>query len=92
VRFAVADTGIGMTNEQLGELFQSFSQADPSITRRHGGAGLGLAICKELVVLMGGYIEVTSVEGAGSTFSVLLPRWAGDSPAADPADAHGGPS
>jgi PAS domain S-box-containing protein len=91
VRFAVADTGIGMTNEQLGGLFQSFSQADPSITRRHGGAGLGLAICKELVVLMGGYIEVTSVEGAGSTFSVLLPRWAGDDPA-DPADAHGGPS
>jgi signal transduction histidine kinase len=73
VRFMVEDSGIGIPAEHQGRLFESFSQADASITRKHGGAGLGLAICKKLVTLMGGSIEVRSTEGEGSAFSVALP-------------------
>lgn len=68
LRFQVADTGIGLKPEQLPRLFQSFSQADGSSTRRYGGAGLGLAICKRFAELMGGEVGVHSTPGEGSIF------------------------
>ena len=71
--FAVSDTGIGMTEEQLGRLFEAFSQAEASTRSKYGGTGLGLAISRHFCRLMGGDLTVTSVYGQGSTFTVRLP-------------------
>lgn len=73
VIFQITDNGIGMTLEQQGKLFQPFTQADASTTRRYGGTGLGLTITKQFAEMMGGYIRVESEFGEGSTFTLSLP-------------------
>jgi signal transduction histidine kinase/DNA-binding response OmpR family regulator len=73
LHFQVSDTGIGMTPEQLGRLFEAFSQADTSTAKKYGGTGLGLVISRKFCELMGGTLTVESMPGQGSTFTVTLP-------------------
>jgi signal transduction histidine kinase len=73
IRFDVEDTGTGIPEDKLCEIFESFSQVDGSTTRKYGGTGLGLAITKQLAGLMGGTLTVASQLGVGSTFSLVLP-------------------
>jgi signal transduction histidine kinase len=81
VTFAVSDTGIGMTDEQVGQLFEAFSQAEASTRSKYGGTGLGLAISRHFCRMMGGDLTVESVYGQGSTFTVRLPSVVGSEPA-----------
>nr|WP_315190590.1 response regulator [uncultured Albidiferax sp.] len=91
LQFGVRDTGIGLTPEQLGRLFQSFAQADASTTRRYGGTGLGLAIAKSLAGLMGGEVGVASEPGRGSDFwfTARLRRGQGQAVRQPTPDLHG---
>lgn len=73
VEFAVTDTGVGVSPEYPASMYDSFTQADPTATRSHEGVGLGLAICRDLVDLMGGELGAVSTLGSGSTFTTLLP-------------------
>ncbi|MBI3523456.1 MAG: PAS domain S-box protein [Betaproteobacteria bacterium] len=104
VRFSIEDNGIGMTEEAVSRLFQPFSQADNTTTRRFGGSGLGLSICARLAAMMGGEITVVSRPNVGSTFTLHLPFMPAEAgsetmlgldlnsprPAAKPASAAGG--
>jgi signal transduction histidine kinase/CheY-like chemotaxis protein len=86
LRIAVSDTGVGIAPEKLPTLFEKFTQADNSATRRFGGTGLGLAICRELIQMMGGSINVESREGHGSSFIVELPLLRSEPALAESAD------
>lgn len=72
LNFAVQDTGPGLSAEDQGRLFQLFEQVDGSLTRNHGGTGLGLALCQRLAGLMGGNIQMASQSGTGSVFTLSL--------------------
>lgn len=86
--FRVSDTGIGMTEEQMGRLFQAFSQADASTTRKYGGTGLGLAITSHFCRMMRGTIDVDSVYGSGTTFTIRLPAAPPPLPAEEPEETE----
>ena len=73
VRFTVVDTGVGMTSQQTGKVFDAFTQADVTTTRKYGGTGLGLAIVSRFCQLMGGSVGVESRPGHGSSFFIHLP-------------------
>ena len=79
-RFTISDTGIGMSPEQVGRLFQAFTQAEASTTRKYGGTGLGLVISKKFCEVMGGDVTVTSELGKGSVFTVILPSEVTEAP------------
>lgn len=91
LRFAVSDSGIGLTAEERQTIFQPFTQADDTIRRRYGGSGLGLAICRELVTAMGGTIDVESAKGQGSTFVFDLELPLGQQAAGAPAEPEPAP-
>ncbi len=74
IAFQITDTGIGITQENIDAIFEAFTQADGSISRRHGGTGLGLSISKELAVILGGELSATSTLGQGSTFTFYIPE------------------
>jgi signal transduction histidine kinase len=74
VSIAISDTGIGMTPDQMGKLFQEFSQASSTTASKYGGTGLGLAISRRFCQMMGGDVTVESAPGRGSTFTIRLPR------------------
>ena len=74
INFDIKDTGIGMTEEQLGKLFDTYTQAERSTSAKYGGTGLGLSISKHFAEMMGGGVEVTSEVGKGSTFSIFVPK------------------
>jgi two-component system, sensor histidine kinase and response regulator len=83
LEFSVRDTGIGMPPEQMGRIFNPFTQADGSTTRTFGGTGLGLSICRQLTELMGGEIGVASRPGQGSTFTFIARFRQGEAPMAE---------
>jgi CheY-like chemotaxis protein len=92
ISLAVSDTGIGMTREQLGRLFQPFMQADASTTRKFGGTGLGLALSRRFCEMLGGSLTVESQYGSGSTFTIRLPATPIQSRPASPSPADETPA